>query len=637
MVDQTIRSGDITATAQLTSSPGEINLRVNAERSSAGPVGFTFLQRQVSTRNFTLNVRPSGIERLSTVRDRAVGMVADELGTSQQILLSAVDPPSVSDVRNNITGLGFDNFELLPGGSHDVSDRVTFQPIPIPDIPGVDTPSPQDIYNDLPATPSITVTLDSANPVSQFLTSPIVFEFDLPADAFFEIRDVDFECGELYEDIQSEVNSIEDSVSSSVDRLRDEIQEVNDVHSRLERAAGGGLSNASTADIASLGTSTIENLQSRIESIDVSSGIDLPGSGGLSPESAISSLQRRKEDIRDEVGLRGCRSDFISTIDDQISSLRGIRGQVEGAIDRQRTAQRVLLQAGDLPCSQRFPDVADSVDSFRDRAVGLTTRQASLSEVRSLLDRREELEGRVNDIDSGDCADEFMSSLEQAGSNLRQVQNALEEVEETGEEIRDTVSDLGCSDVRRDLRTGVSGIEQDVQFIRNKSQRNRSESRIQTVIDDANSLQSDIRSSVSSDNPCRDELLSRLSSVKSTLQGLETEASGPRPCFEKFPNIENRVDNFERSVIQLGGSVSPQEAEQVRQQADQLVSDIESVDDQRCRERMGNRVESALGRLGEISSSVSVRAGEPPEQRQQREQQLDELREELTSILNRNS
>lgn len=637
MPERVITSGDITARIEVRAAgPGDVIISADLQRDEvSGPTGaIGFLQDQVATRYFNISYRPASISRASTIFNRATGDVAQAtgLGTNRLVQLGAEN--AASDIQSSFNALDGEQFELLPGDTRTISKRVTFPTVKIPSFDSVSGADPQDVYNNLPTKPTVTVTVDSSNAVSRVLTSAISGEFRIPYDALVEeVSPSTNSCGSLYSEIQQQVNDVTDAAETGGGNVRSAIETVNNNYEEVRDAAEVRIEDASIQDLAGLGSNRIRTLRDRIRNVELENNINLPGRGEVSLESAISELQEQKDQVESDVGIPRCKNRFKSNLDDQISSLRQLQDGLDRARDRRQELQRILLGSGELPCQQRFPGVDSEVSGLEDRASNLSPDSISMGDVRDLISRKEEIQQRVrNDVDEPGCADEFRSRLDSAESSIRRVQSILEGEDPNIPDV--PTGGLGCSDIPQDIRTEVSGFENQVSDFTGSSSSQLSPDRKQSLVSDGENILSTIDSRVSDNNPCKSQLRSRVERELSSVRQVDG-VNIRQPCFEKYPELEERIDNYEVRIVRMS---RPTEAEvgQVADDAEELISDIEEIasEDDRCVRRFSERVRSGLNRVESGGFFAGVTSNvEESEQEQETRSRIQNLNERLEGIL----
>lgn len=303
--------------------------------------------------------------------------------------------------------------------------------------------------------------------------------------------------------------------------------------------------------------------------------------GGLECGAAFSEIQDDVESLRSDIGVdQQARLSELSIGRDQISNYQSRASQIESQIDstipennkcraefrsQLDDLQSILsrLQSGvvsDLDCSNVPSNIRTVASSIQGRVSTFTTRD----QLARLPDRKEELLSEVNsaisDVESGvddrnPCKRQLLSRLRQAQSNLQSApvrpetavpcEDRHQQIGQQLEEFEDQILSL----------TPPLGPEQ-----------------VQNIAQQGNTIADSIDQQISSDDPCRQEMASR---------------------------VENLIGRAENMVTRIRISTEGETGEEERRQEliEQLLSSIETLSNVRDRD-------SSNGIDGDLSGDI---------------------------------
>lgn len=295
------------------------------------------------------------------------------------------------------------------------------------------------------------------------------------------------------------------------------------------------------------------------------------------------------ERFRPEIPIAECASEYDS-VESQISELE----QELGTGDRDRRIE--------LPLN------SDDVNNLRDR----------------LSDRRSSIRDQINE--DSPCFQHFMNRLDAADDKIGILQDR------PGEGGGEQRPDLGCGDISNSVRNRVRSYEAAAEQYSAQRIIARTQERKQTLLDEANEIESVVRENVSDDNPCKQDLLNSLSDAHGNILGAGVRPESAVPCEDRFSEVGAMVETFEQDVIDLRPPVTPGEVQEFASRGNDIVDRIESdiPRDSGCRTEMVNRVRNLTNRVDRLTTQVRIQASQGESQKRRR----NELLENLTASLN---
>jgi len=264
-------------------------------------------------------------------------------------------------------------------------------------------------------------------------------------------------------------------------------------------------------------------------------------------------------------------------------------------------------------------------------------QRVNLEELRNLLERNRELEQRLQDVNASDeCIGQFEQVLGDREERIRGIidqvelsrreeqpaQDARETIEETVDEV------VECSEaISTSTRNQVSGFETEV---RNMSGVARQQT-VTRLLDEGNNLieqinQENIR------EECKAQFRSRVRDQLSELRSIR--AIEDVDCASDFSGVASDVDEFRSNAASLV-SPEPERLQELSQQAQSLIDSIrDDVDNPECQEEFINQVQSAVSRIREQTVILNISGEGATEQIEQRQQDIQELQQQVNSFLN---
>lgn len=555
--------------------------------------------------------------QFDSIRDRfdSISRAADVLG---------IDIPStpnnvLDDIRNDLANFPTDTVPLTisypPIGEVGGESPVEFgfsRDIPTITIPVIDSGA-LDRLPDIP----FAVTFDTTSPLQgAFGEGRREITFEIPASAFIETEEIDagnIPCVELNPDIDEQISNIDSELRSARGEITSDLDNIRSVRDDLLSEAGtGSLSNIGSARLGDITGDRLQEFRNRLNQNEP-------------PSLNINSLSSQVQDLRNRIQdlSPNCRSEFSSDIDSLESLLNTIEsrlGEVQSIRDR---IDSTLSGDRVINCEVRFDSISSSLDNL-ESIVGTAPSIGDFetTDPQALLDRVRDLESDITSEIPSDspCRDRFLSRANSIQGDLRGVLSER--------------SGLGCSDVPRSVRNAVSGIEQNVNDFTGLDMSSRREDRFNNLLQETEELEQEVQDRVQDDNPCKQQLLSRIRSGRERLNRAETRRPELIPCGEQFSGIENQVDSLEDQVVGIGAALSEGEIEGIVSNAESIFNQIENniPSDNPCRGRLAGRVESAITQLQRQERSARVRTIIPEERRQEARQQVEELRGRLEQI-----
>lgn len=268
--------------------------------------------------------------------------------------------------------------------------------------------------------------------------------------------------------------------------------------------------------------------------------------------------------------------------------------------------------------------------------------------ISSLKDKAESIQEKVSDKVGEACVSEFMPRVKDVISTLNTLEGKVEKIRDIRSKLLSLLSDISsvrekaltCADVPREVRNAVSGFEASVNSFVSKRVYRRTPSRYAELTRQGRNVIEEVRTEVRKDNPCRDELISR---IKESMERLKNSGTIPKdqlPCSEKHPGLDSRIDEFQSSVADLtsgNGITTPQEVQAAREVAnrgEELLQDIRRATSagSHCRKEMVERVRSSVERVTVPRNRIRVKTNINNGQVSQAREDLEALRQQLKEI-----
>lgn len=578
-----------------------VDVRVSAPSFLPGP--------EISLGEMTVRMRPTGFNSLKNAVRRVPGRASRGSGISSSFLRQTLTPdfPDPGDLIFSETIRGP---SLLP-------EEFTFGPIRFPPIP---VPDIDNLAENLPQV-SITVEIVPSGIFGPVFADLPSVDLELPPEAF--IATVNLErlgCGDLFSDIKSNLDRLNQRLSnaSDVDRDLDTLQDV-----REQVLRQGRLRNLRDADSESFGgvePSILQDWRNEVRQVDTDV---IPGSDSLRDLNRLSS--RLDRDI-DDIGIPGCQSELrrrfndlntqLNRINDVTEDIRDLRSQL---LDNIPTPSSVEF----LPCFQRQwdgvdgNDISDALDDLEDESFGdisSARRDRILRDVNNVMDDIR----RIPRDDAGGCRQEFMSRAQSIRSRVQQ-----------------RVSSLDCSDVPQFVTNAVAGVEQEARSFSTAREVSRTERRFNSILGTIDDAREQVEERVDPSNPCSDNLFSRLDAAESNLRSAGAADPESLSCDSKYSSIDRRVTDFEDDVVAIQPPVDADTFELFASRADNVIQNIEEQipsEDTRCINNFTRRVDGALDRVADVGARARTVTDLTDEQIERRREVVEELRGRIRQV-----
>lgn len=291
-------------------------------------------------------------------------------------------------------------------------------------------------------------------------------------------------------------------------------------------------------------------------------------------------LSEAEELVKDR--LNGARPDLsdLQSVRDEITSIAGPNNLRDITLDD-------ILQNNQ-----------DRLSRLRNRVEN--TREIDFSTISNAEDLRDEVEDRLDDV-GGDCLDEFRDRLEELSSRLDELRDIRSNLNGLRDRLLD-ILDVPSVDCLNEYNVGSR-----VESIRERTRDIQSISDIQDVINEVESLKSDVRSDVPS-GPCSDRFMSILDDAESRLRDRDTGLS----CSDVSTTLRSSVSSFENSVDNfVDRDVTRRRIDRKNNlisNGRELISDIDREIDgaNPCQSQLRSRVRSALSDIQDSASRGSL-------------------------------
>lgn len=598
--------GDTRLIVELFGEPGDVTLRVMIEESGRGVRAELRDLLNVSARvpEVNLIVRPSTFAGLESSIQRNTGQLVGISSTFiQQSLRGAL--PDRTEFRFTQT---IDLGETVP--IETTFGPVTFTPLIVPDVEGV-----QDFLDSI-RTPTLRIDMETPGFIESLLTDFPGVSITIPPEAFIDVRSLDtFSCAELNPNIEEQISSARSQIQEARGEVTSGLDTLESIESRLLSATGASsLGGITGSRIQRLSDTTIEDIRQDLQQV-------------TEPDINIGSIRNNLESLQNEVDdlVPRCQSDFGSELDTLLGRLDSLDTDLDEFSNLLNEIEGVIGTVGTVNCEEAFSSINNSIEEIEDTlGTSPSPGDFSSSQLDNLSSELDSVTSTLrNETASGStCRERFSSRIESLRGDIQNLREGVR---------------FDCSDVSLSIRNGVNGLEQNVENFVDKPRERRRQSRKNDLIENSNQLEEEVRQNVADQNPCKNQLLSRIQAQRERLQ--RTEARPPEfvSCSEQFPDIERQVDTLEDQVLGIGGGLTAGELEDIIQNADSITNQIRNriPGGNPCRGRLSGRVDSALESLERQSRSARVRITIPEEQAERARQQVEDFREELQAILER--
>lgn len=567
-------------------------------------------------------VAPTGIVSLKNSLNRLKGRIPNQTGLPRTLVRNTIDTgniPSADEfVFSERIGLAVEEAQELPRDF--MFGPADFEPVRVPNA--------SEFTDQLPSV-SVNIRLRprGLGRLTTFNTPSVTVE--IPPSAFIEevnIQPDQLSCSDRFPDIQSNIDRLRQRVRN-VTQLEDDLSRLEDVRGEVVSESGRDrLQDISTEDLSGLGQNRLSGLRRRVREAESD---PVPGSDNLSDLRRLAS--RTRSQIQG-LGVQGatCQAQFLSDLQplaDQIQTLEDLSNQIEDLKDSLLDSIPRPTDIELLPCSDRTfngvsgASIQSRIDDIRDTSFG----DLDVSGIRDLLGDLDRVESDIQSIPDnigGGCAEQFQSEVEDVRSRLQERLSDLQEE-----------TTLGCGDVPRRIRNAVAGAEEEARSFVSARMVSRTPNRSNRVMTTIQNARSQVQDGVSDDNPCKSQLLGRLSSAQGQLRQAQPEEES-FPCEQRFSGLDRRITEYENDVLDIQPPVGVTQFEIFTNRANSIIDDIEDEipTDDRCRDRFISRVEGALDRVGDVGARTRVVTELTDEQIEARRERIDELRGRLEEI-----
>lgn len=285
--------------------------------------------------------------------------------------------------------------------------------------------------------------------------------FSIPPGEFInEVPISQFECGELFSDIDSLIAGTRQQVTGALSRAQTRVNKLEELAVEIQEVSGASfplepvqpvqevefsiegvrttledaedvdlqqlsLDQLSVEEIQGVDQETISDWRERLNSV----------STDVTPGTSINGLVSNAQDIlerADNIRLSSCFSEFTEAAQDILSDLEELE-QLKGRLeDLNGLVSRFLRELGvtvrrpavpptpmpELPCEQQFSNIDRRIDNLEDEVAGLTS--PDISDVRQLARQSEDIMDDIEaQVDEPDCVSEFTGRIRGANRRLQ--------------------------------------------------------------------------------------------------------------------------------------------------------------------------------------------------------------------------
>ena len=560
-----------------------------------------------------VEVQPGRLERIESQIEGAVSDIAGNAGVETQLLLD-----QVSDLNPDFNLASINETTDTPvGGTGSGSESWNFTPITIP------VPSEESVIDEIndDNLPRIAVTVSTPRLIRGLGDNQETVRVSIPPEAFIREESFEVTCETQFSDIISEIDRLQAGVSGAERGSNSAYTNITDYATEIlnrvgERTSGSPeqlakrLDNILYANVAASGNQRLQEINTEVQQIQdyVSKASQF--------ENARNSLQQ-KIDLK--VGS-GCTGELEQRLNQATGDIDIIRENGQGVNTLKKALERLLSDTGDIDCTSNYGGIDDKLSELEDRlGVGSSSQDISLPlDNTEILDISGSFDIVSQDIqsefDDGDvCFSVFNSRLKAAQSKWQEIQNldsddVRKEVQETRDEVREAVEQLSCADVPSSITSAVSSVEGAVANFQTKDQLARVSEDRDRLLDELSEVRENVLDEVDDENPCKQQLLSRLDQAKSGVQTASLRPETAIPCDQRFEEVGSQINNLEDEVLSLEPPVTPSQIQDIASLGDQITSNIENnvpVEDP-CRAEMVERVNQLTQRVQSLSEEVRV-------------------------------
>lgn len=617
-----------------------LSTTVNANPGSL-EVELDFQGDDAPSGSYSARVGVARLNNLATEYNNFIGELGDEFGgsrlsraaLSQQLPFnipssrSAVIPDGLDRLRDGLTEVG--SFRLQPatpqfadnqGGFFDrvrdvgvpvggmpvdrtFTESASWQPIPIPRAPqlGIEPPS----------LPDFTVVAEVRRTEFTQPTRTWRTEIEVPSNILFDVREVSGSgnCLGAFPEIERGIDELASRVSAPRSSIRSADTTISRVKDTIEQADQNARS-ALSADIgeivAAVGQNQVENLRNEVSQVRISTG-------------DLRDLEGRYQELRSRIQNTGaCAEELLNELEDRVGEIPDLLDRA-GRLESEASRLRDLLGAtGQVRCRVQFEAIAREVRRVEDDA-GLGSDR-----VPTTFDRLEDAVSRVRSVrddiqanipSDSRCRNEFEARLDRAESRFRR-------------RLTDpTASGLDCEDVDQGIRTIVSNFEDRSREFTAQPFEDRRPAERAELLSDQTRVINTIRTNVDDLNPCKSQLLNRVRTAVSQVQGADAISEFQLDCTDRFEGVARELDSFEEEVLSLDAPVGPEEFQQVTEDGNRIIDLIEqsTEPETECREEFVERTRALVDRAERLGARVRITTDGQSESQERREQLLGDI------------
>jgi len=624
----------------VSTSPGEIQLRTSVTSKSseelfAGPIGGLFPDELRATYDIDVDVRPRKLYRVTNRLETELEVVANDQGIEARVLSQRIQ-----NKRSDFNISAYDTTITVPPGetTSDVK-TISFTPITVFLPSGVSIVDAIDESN----YPEFSITTNTPG-IIRGGTKQETVTVKIPVDAFIEERTIEFDCSTLHSDIVSDidalrtdVNTLEQGLNSAASSIQSNAEQLLSI---AQESTSGGLDTLAgrieqleQTDVATrTGTSVLQQIRTEVESTQ-------------DYQRRAEELQNTQSSIQSDVETdvsSNCASEIQGQLDSASSGLGQTEEKASDLEELKEATLNILSNIESVDCSSKAPSIDDRLTGI-EQQLGTADFSQTLSspyDTSVLNDIESTLDTISSDIasqfSSNDaCSSVFQSRREAAQSKLERIQQGIDEPDEP--ELPGTPEPpdiLNCSDISKSIRSSVASIEGAVSGFQNRDQLARTSERKEELLAEVKEVRQRVQDEVTSDNPCKQELLSRLDQALSGLQTASLRPETALPCTERFNDVGKNIEEFEDNILAIEPPVTPTQVQNIARRGNEIIASIESdvPADDPCRAEMSERVNSLVQRVENLSTQVRISTDEAVNVGGERQNRINELLERISNI-----
>lgn len=572
-----------------------------------------------------LTFRPGRFGKLQgEVRDVIEGL-ASEAGLRAQLLLSQA--PGLNDSFD--VDAGTENVQVPLGG--ETEGERTFSiptirvPVPegesLPDIPIDAWPTLQiDISASVPGAPGSLPVFGPGQKTIRQKIPPAAFidEVELSGDCSVLYQETDSRIDRLRSDVNAQVSGAESAIDNLQEFANEIATEANISTGTSPEALGSRIEDLSTDELRDIGTSRLQSIKTEVEGISTRDNL-------------VTEMRDRfdelQSDINSQVGS-DCLPGFMDRLEEIDPNIRELASLASTAVSLKEGLMSALSNVESIDCGTVYSSLDRRLEDLED-TVGVGSASPTIS-TPVTVDRFQELRSNVNDI--RDSIQNQVPSDDPCNTELlSRADNIVGQLQDLSRQEADP---LGCGDISGNLRSRAESIQGSIGQWTRQDQIVRRPERKEELLSETSDIISDLEDKVDDNNPCKGRLISRVRNARALIQRTPARPESAIPCEQRFPDLGERIDQFEDQVLSLSAPVRPEEVQTIANEGQQIIDQVDSqIDrDSDCRQEMPERIRSLVQRVERLTTQVRIQTQVQDESEQRRQELIEQLLGSIDTI-----